>query len=251
MMKKNLLLIVSLFSIVAAGQAINPYALVYKPDLEALKIYAQEGNDEPLLSSVQVTQPIDTLWLDSDSNQLPEQRGVYMLVYTANDRLTFSLLNQKPWPVFLNNEKSRISMRVYNDSTQTFISNADVYESRKGNINFDTKEQAYIFTKRFNRYGKIVIVNNGVPMWVDWDATEYRGQGWYGFKYRIRSFWLRLTDRYYRQEAKEYRKRYKLLGKNMSYIATNKPLYRVGDTLKLKAFILNKKLSGTTSALKN
>jgi hypothetical protein len=243
MMKTHLLLIAFLVGLLALGQDISPYALVYKPSIEALKAYAKSDDEQALLQSVQHGNVPDTLWLNADSNRLPQAKGVYLLVYTAKSRLTTALVNQKPWPVYINQEKSEITVRVFNDSTRAFITNANVFVGAKGNIPYKKNKQAFVFHKQVKRWGNLLIVHNDIPIWVDWDATnnDYNTRWWYRIEYGLRDFWHMVTRNDYHRERKAYRKRYKLLQNSMSYIATNKPLYRAGDTLKLKAFLLDKR----------
>ena len=191
-MKERIIFLLLLSALGLAAQNYSPYALLYKPSIEALKIYVDGGAyDAAFLANVQAEKPIDTLWMASDTNRLPEARGVYMLVYTAGGDLKFSLVNQKPWEVLVSHRKGKIAFKVFDPDAQAFVHDVTVFESAKGNLRYSEEKDAYTFKKYFFKSGTVLLYRNGEATLAEWygkDEDQDYYSFWEPFRYRFRQF---------------------------------------------------------------
>ena len=207
-------------------------ALVYRPILADLLHYAETQDKAALLQALQKQKPVDTLAANGDQVQLPAQAGVYILVYTSGNQMQFTIKNKEPLRVSLNNHNGHKRLYVLKNGSPELAEGAQVYHNGKKLLKYLPKEKAFKIWSPFKSSGHFLIVHNEIPTWVNW-SEGYRHTNFFTTLMRNRFYYFgRLFSR-----NKEFRKQ-RQYQQNMSYLALNKPLYRLGDTLLLKAFLL-------------
>lgn len=210
---------------------------MYRAEVSDLLHYAETADEAALLQALQKQRPVDTLLEYASQNQLPHQAGVYILVYTLGNKMQVSIQNKHPLRVSLNTHKGHKRLYVFKDSGQQLLKEAQVYHNGQ-TLKYLPEEKAFKIWSPFRVNGRLLIVHEGVPTWVNW-RERYRYNRTVFDKLRR---WY--YDNIYRIERlfsknKEFDKK-RPYQQNVSYLAINKPMYRLGDTLQLKTFLLKK-----------
>jgi hypothetical protein len=231
---KNWILFLALLSSfnLTSQNHLGQQALVYRPILADLLHYAETQDKAALLQALQKQKPVDTLAANEDHLQLPTQAGVYILVYTSGNQMQFTIKNKEPLRVSLNNHNGHKRLYVLKNDTPELAEGAQVYHNGKKLLKYLPKEKAFKLWSPFKSSGHFLIVHNEVPTWVNW-SEGYRQTNFFATLRRSNFYYFKRL--FSRNKAFRKQRQYQ---QNMSYLALNKPLYRLGDTLHLKAFLL-------------
>ncbi|MEM6803629.1 MAG: hypothetical protein AAF696_19650, partial [Bacteroidota bacterium] len=220
---------------------------------------------------------IDSFLTDSIyKNSLPP--GHYLKTYVENNQQKFELASIQPFSVQVLNNTSDLLIRIY-DREGKAISNA-VVKVKGSKLRFDAKSQSFI-KKKTNKKGLIQIEYQGItsfyqldkqyknsrikrfyrdiafrsPLKYVWVPIRFVGylpidgyksiQTGYvqGNIFLIKDFFERIYERFScpfdGYACENFARRFE--GRHEGYLVFNKAKYRPGDTVKFKAFILNKR----------
>jgi TonB-dependent SusC/RagA subfamily outer membrane receptor len=244
-------------------------------DKEARKIYKKDlwKVDETFFHTL-----VDSIPTDSSNYYDRElSKGHYLKAYTEKNNLKLSITTVPGFDVKIINNNTDLNIQVY-DSAGQIIKNAKL-TLRGKNLRFDRKTQSYR-DKKSNYQGLLKVTYQGFSAYYDLDREHKNSQFkrtsgkllysvpvkyvWIpvrfvvfipidGFRslihwtttgsiYHIRHFFETsyrkvacLFDDYYCDDG------YKFTDDHSGYLVFNKPKYMPGDTVKFKAFIVNKK----------
>jgi hypothetical protein len=162
--------------------------------------------------------------------------GNYLKVSAFNNKLLYTLIQQRSARLMLleNGAETRFALL---DNYSRQITDAQVFVSKK-TVHFDSKTETYHY-KRVAADTVIKVVYQGVSNFYRVSLAKYRGYSDYLEK---QSFFKRVWEKITRPiknwfDNGEDNASYT----NPGFMVLNKPKYRPGDTVKLKAFILDKK----------
>lgn len=212
------------------------YTYIYKCTNDEL-LTAFKLNKKPLNDNL-FKNPIDSFKTDSKwNNNLPQ--GNYFLVSANVNTLKYQLIeNHSAWLKLLrNNVDTRF---VVTDAAGNLLNNnAHVTINRK-NVYLDTKTATYRTTVK--KEAIVKIAHNGVSnlfvLQPNTNKTALFTRQWFRDKwYRIKRPFRMLFNR---SNNKRYFQRLQSINDYKSFLIFNKPKYKPRDTVKLKAFILDK-----------
>ncbi|MDL2256878.1 TonB-dependent receptor plug domain-containing protein [Bacteroidales bacterium OttesenSCG-928-I14] len=195
--------------------------LVYKINQQDLrKMYIDEKVDESIFHTYVTS-------IAERNQKIDLERGNYILVGADKDELKYF-----NYPVdnfvckIVPAEKLMICLH---DTLGNIIDDAVVKRGRKS-IKFDKKTQTYNASKVKDE-DILEVYNNGVYHYVELEDDTYKykrslSERFYSFKNRVRSLFRRNSYKYYH---------------NSGFIVFSKPKYKPGETVKLKAYIADKK----------
>lgn len=185
--------------------------------------------------------------------------GHYLLTNASGDQLSFELQSVNNLEIKVLNNQVDLAIWV-SDSLGRTIADAQVQVKAKP-IPFDKPSQTYRLHKA-NRRGLLAVTYQGHTTYQDLDARYKNGRvkraslrvlsalhiGYllkpfqdirYSLKYGRPNGWIKslagIFDPDYRQQSRTHAQEAK------GYLVFNKPMYQPGDTVKLKAFVVNKK----------
>lgn len=211
------------------------YTYIYKiapADVLMFYKYPDKDPDEKILQH-----PVDSFKTDDNwkNNLLP---GNYLKVYAEKNQLKYKLIEMHSayLKVIKNNQDLSFSLT---DKLGNAITNA-VVSTHGSSISLDQKTNLY-HTKLKNsvlikaEYGD---VTNYYQLKQNRNSITFLSKRWFDAKWYRLKRWLKKdeSDRDYRFENRFYENK-----KYTGFIAFNKPMYKPLDTVKLKAFIIDRK----------
>jgi TonB-dependent SusC/RagA subfamily outer membrane receptor len=240
-MKRNFLLI--LFSVVTVGAlAQKPlsnsrtsgfYMYIYPLDDAAVRLFY--SNKPQLINDQILRLPVDSFPADKPK-ALHLPAGNYLRVTAVENRLQYQLIEQRTaWFKLLDNHRDL--QFVLLDSAHHEITDASVYSGNQ-QIMYDAEARLY-HTRKTKKDTLLRISYRGVSNFYKVKEQVYRpyqrkdGPGW------LAKLWLKITSPIRNLFKKEQPNRYAGPKTNPGYIVFNKPKYRPGDTVKLKAFVVS------------
>ena len=186
---------------------------------------------------------------DSDSvqyDQLPT--GNYLLLSVEDNELVAEYYCRTKTKVYTINNQHRLQLNVI-DGTDNSVANASVWVNRE-NAKYDNGSQTYRVSQKRPEYGVVKVIQPGDTSFFELSPVHKRylspfRQRWRRFKAsRVGRVVLWLPDRVRRMITNPprywFRKRSGSIN-GKGYVVFNKPRYLPTDTVKFKAYILNKK----------
>ncbi len=223
-----LLLIIKLPGLKAQESIGSSYALLYHVDSSIIHEYYFHQSSRLLLAEAQKIQAADTCKTPNHKHcDIPSAQGAYLLSWVDRGDLEWELAYQHSLFINMQTLEGKTLIRLYNRFTMLPITDAVVYRGKKATF-YDPELDGYLVKKgsylsKYSYAYLITLKGQAVIAEIDHQNNDYYS--------RWREFWYRFSYRFsrifYRPEM------YK------GYLAINKPIYKVGDTLKYKAVVLN------------
>jgi hypothetical protein len=193
-----------------------PIKLVYKIPNELLYSLLDE---EKAMAFVKNTIPFDTLDYDTRlSAVLP--KGNYIVESAEKNRINYSYEFVANFKVRVYQYKGKHYVMMVTDSMNHILPNAKVFYEGKKEIKYNSGIKGFIIKSNrgldYDNY-LVKVDNQAILLEFDGDKSEYN------FK-----------EDYYDSNYGRNRIRY-------GYLITDKPIYRIGDTLRYKAYVYDKK----------
>jgi TonB-dependent SusC/RagA subfamily outer membrane receptor len=224
----------------------SPFKYIYKIDNKEAGTLYKKGIEK-----------IDTTYLHTFLDSIPYQRaanlstGHYLILYIQGNTLVHELHSVNNLRAHVINNRTDLALHLY-DSLGNAIHNAKVKLDSK-TINYSPTSSSYL-VKQSNSDGILEIRFNGHTTWLD----LRNNQDAYSVKQILYSAPIRYTWMPFRDIAKSiingypYGSVYNIKrvfeadfwekkNRFQGYIAFNKPIYKPADTVRLKAFIVDRK----------
>ncbi len=209
----------------------SPYTYIYHLDDASTVLFLlgkqKDFKDEVLTDAVAkylTDHPIDPVLAP----------GNYLKVTADKNRLSYTLIQKHSARLMLleNGVETRFSLL---DNNGNQITTAQVHVSKK-TVQYDNKTETYHY-KRKAADTLIKVVYQGTSNFYRVFINKYRNRGYDHGESWLSRTWAKLISPikkwFVQPESSSY--------DNPGFIVLNKPRYRPGDTVKLKAFILDKK----------
>ncbi len=204
-------------------------AALYYVQPSQIEKYFLEQDDGAFISAITELPPIDTLCNKGYYElSLPSRQGTYVMVWANNNKLQWKIYFQNEMEYELFPVGSDVLVYLYNRYTLEPINNATVKKENQVarydkhvhgyKLNFKKSENGDDIPLLIDRNGQLLLINLSRAQHSNNVFRRY----WQWLRYAWRNYDSRQSTHY-------------------GYLALNKPKFRVGDTLKFKAFVLNKK----------
>ncbi|GAB3933210.1 TonB-dependent receptor plug domain-containing protein [Mucilaginibacter myungsuensis] len=240
-MKKSLTLLLFIFaSILSFGQkpltdsrTNSPYTYIYRLDDASTLLFINEKEDD--FKDELLKEPVYK-YLTGTKPDLRLAPGNYLEVYASLNKLQYRLI-QKPSVIFkqlLNGVDMRF---VLLDSTYQEVTTAVVTVGKK-QIRYDEVSRSYHTAQKPDKM-LIKAVYQGVSNFHQYGENKL-DEGYFFGKKKKSSLWSRITAPFSKKSKTKARQTNFPQGTNPGFIIFNKPKYRPNDTVKFKAFILQK-----------
>lgn len=232
-MKKLPLLLLCLFSINCLAQQkltksprSSKYTYYYKisdEDLLALYLHPDKEPDDKVLK-----QKVDSVITKNEALYTPKLApGNYVKVYAYENRLMFSLLEKHNVGIQLLSQDKRIEFILTNNNG-SIITNTAVTNNGK-QIAYNKEDGIYSFKPA--KQNVIKVVHKGVSNFFSFNQPEIEKP----------SFLTRWFKNIFSKKPKQRHYTYNPKADYPGFVVLNKPKYKPGDTVRLKAFIVDKK----------
>jgi len=251
------------------------HAYIYKITNAQAKTFFEENKPEYKASYFKIL--VDSFPIKSEYKKNLQQ-GYYLKVEIVNNKIKTALTAVQHFNVFIYNNDKDLNLKIV-DLQGKPIKNAEVKLKRK-NIPFDDKTNTYTLEKNYksgllsvthdkhrfyyelkksNKLSHFSRVMYSSPMKYIWKPVMFvvdipvdaynkitgRYSYSYGSIYKIKNFFVNLYNGMLCLFNKDYCDDPKTFG----YAITDKPKYRPGDSIKLKAYLLNKKYKAVDKPL--
>jgi TonB-dependent SusC/RagA subfamily outer membrane receptor len=229
------------------------YSLVYRISADTAEKYLKKYIAFP--DQLLKQEPVAKFKTDSlDLDNLPT--GNYMIISAVEDELISTYHCQSLLRVNAINDQHRVQLEV-KDKDGRLISNATVFINGK-QVKFDQQSQSYHLPGKKLDEAIIKIATPGDTLFMEMAALEdieFNGwqQWWRNFASAkmgcIISWPVRSVKTMITRPARAWFRKKRRPNSNNGYMLFNKPKYLPGDTMKFKAYVLNKKYKRYTGPL--
>jgi alpha-2-macroglobulin len=217
------------------------------------------ASSSQLLAQLEAATPVDTLW-GSEAPAFDYPLGHYLVVGAKEEGLKLTQLTSQRMQVFIHEHKKRLRLQVLDESGQV-VTDAKVFLAGRL-LHFNGKDKTYRARAR-QREGLLEVYrpSTGEALFLDVEPNErdpYQNPGpirtWYnGAKATKVGFVLLKPVRWVERSIEQFRRGYFSEWSNIrnnrasrrhqlgGYAATNQPKYQPGDTLRVKAWITDRR----------
>lgn len=191
----------------------------------------------------------------SNSEELPHlKNGNYLFVHTNQNKLVYELQSIGDLKCRLINNYRDLAIMLYTKQGE-IVKNAIVYFNKQI-ISFDIATQSYKLNKEAAEGALSIEYNNTIyyfPVKSDnYNKRNKHHNFWYTITHAfpLKYFFAKKEEKYrnyYSRSFFDYKNEYEQ--KHSGFLVFNKPMYKPKDTVKLKAFVLDKKGNGISKNL--